>query len=161
MHEHRNKKIVHVSKQLSIAAILFLSISLSSFAGNPVEKIPGFRGVEHFMSTFPQATGIVCKNKGEFTEVNFTWQGMKLAAFYDLDGNQIATSREISVDNLPLTVQLNLKKEYAGFIPKEALEFDDIDNSLSYYVTVVSIKTTYLLRVSADGSSSVFKKMKN
>jgi hypothetical protein len=161
MNEHQNKKIVHVSKQLSIAAILFLSISLSSFAGNPAEKMPVFKGVEHFMHTFPQATGIVCKNKGEFTEVSFTWQGMNLDAFYDLDGNQVATSRQISVDNLPLTVQLNLKKEYAGFIPKEALEFDDIDNSLSYYVTIVSVKTTYLLHISADGSTSVFKKMKN
>ena len=148
-------------KQLSIAAVLFLSISFSSFAGNPVEKMPVFKGAENFMHTFPQAIEIVCNNKGEFTEVSFTWQGLKLVAFYDREGNPVATSRQISTDNLPLTVQLNLKKEYAGFIPTEAIEFDDIDNSLSYYVTVVSIKTTYLLHVSADGSISVFKKMKN
>ena len=112
------------------------------------------------MATFPQATGVVCKNTGELTEVSFTWQGLKLNAFYDRDGNQVATSRQVSVDNLPLTAQLNLKKEYAGFLPEEAIEFDDIDNNLSYYVTVIGQKKVLLLHVSADGSLSVFKKMK-
>lgn len=148
-------------KQLSIAAVLFLSISLSSFAGNPGGTTPSFKGAGNFMQTFPQATGIEYKNKGEFTEVHFTWQGLSLFAFYDNDGDLVATSRNISADNLPLTVQLNLQRQYAGYAIKNAIEYNDNDNNLSYYVNVVGPKTSLLLQISTDGSLSVFKKMKN
>jgi hypothetical protein len=160
-YEHRNKGIVRRIKQLSIAAILLLSISLTGFAASPAEKIPSFKGSENFISAFPQATDVECKVTGEFTEVTFNWQGLKLQAFYDKEGNLAATSRPISIDNLPLTVQLNLKRQYAGYIFEQAIEFDETDNNLSYYITVIGAKASYLLRISADGTLSVFKKMKN
>jgi hypothetical protein len=148
-------------KKLSIAFILLITVSLSSFAGNPANNYPGFKGMEHFIRTFPQATEVDCKNKGEFTEVNFMWNGLKLQAFYDQDGNPVATSRLVSIDNLPLTVQIRMRDQYSGFIPRTAIEFDDATNGLSYYVTVVSTKTAYLLHISTDGTISVFKKMRN
>ncbi len=148
-------------KKLSIAFILVLSISLSSFAGKPADNIPAFKGLQNFMQTFPQATEVDCKNKGEFTEVSFIWNGLKLQAFYDLDGNPVATSRPVTIDNLPLTAQIKLREQYPGFIARAAIEFDDTNNGLSYYVTVTSVKIAYVLHISGDGNISVFKKMRN
>lgn len=148
-------------QKLSIAFILLITVSLSSFAGNPANNYPVFKGMEHFMQMFPQATEVDCKNKGEFTEVNFMWNGLQLQAFYDQDGNPVATSRMVTIDNLPLTVQIMLRDKYPGFIARSAIEFDDNTTGLCYYVTVVSAKTSYLLHVSTDGNISVFKKMRN
>jgi hypothetical protein len=146
-------------KQLSIAAILFLSISLRSFAGDPSDKLPNFKGAENFRSTFPQAVIINYKNAGDLTEVNFTWQGLRIAAFYDKDGTQVATSRTVTAENLPINVQLNLKHQYPGYTPLDAIEYEDIDNNLSYYVTVADQKATYVLRFSQDCSLSVYKRL--
>jgi hypothetical protein len=148
-------------KQLSIAAILFLSVCTRSFAGDPVEKIPAFKGIENFKRTFPQASQIQCKNTNDLTEVSFIWQGLQLEVFYDKEGNTVATSRQLSEGNLPLNIQLNLKKQYPGYAVQQAIEFNDSDNSLSYYVTIACERLTYVLHVSTDGSCSVFKKMKN
>jgi hypothetical protein len=148
-------------RKLSIVLFLLVTVSLSSFAGNPVNNYPAFKGMEHFMRTFPQATEVDCKNKGEFTEVNFIWKGLQLQAFYDQEGNPVATSRQISIDNLPLTVQIMLKDKYPGFIATTAIEFDDNTAGLSYYVAAAGPKTSYLLHVSTDGNISVFKKMRN
>lgn len=146
-------------QQLSIAAIIFLSVSLRSFAGNPSDNLPKFKGAENFRTTFPQATMVECKTKGDLTEVNFTWQGLHLAAFYDKEGTQIATSRTLTTDNLPLNIQLKLKHEYPGSIPQEAIEYNDTDNNLSYFVTITDQKSTYILHFSTDGSLSVFKRL--
>lgn len=148
-------------QQLSIAAILFLSVCTRSFAGDPVEKIPTFKGMENFKRTFPQASNVKCKNTNDLTDVSFLWQGLQLEVFYDKEGNTLATSRQLSEENLPLNIQLGLKKHYPGYAVKEAFEYNDSDNSLSYYVTVAGEKLTFVLHVSTDGSCSVFKKMKN
>ncbi|HTR28943.1 MAG TPA: hypothetical protein VMH27_06720 [Puia sp.] len=145
-------------QQLSIAAIL-LSVSLRSLAGDPTDKLSHFKGAENFKSTFPKAEVIDCKNTGEFTEVNFIWNGLHIQAYYDRAGNAVGASREIGIEHLPVTVQVNLGREYPDFIVKEAIEYTDMDNSLSYYVTVTDTKTARVLHISPDGYISVFKRL--
>lgn len=149
-------------KHLSIAVILFLTV-LGSTHANPLsgKEEPKFVGVENFRRQFPRATDINYKVKGQFTEVNFIWNGLQLQAFYDQEGNPLATIRTISRDNLPLSVQINLQKEYAAGVITGAIEFTDATDGLSYYVTVASPKMTCLLHVSTSGEISVFKKMKH
>ncbi len=122
--------------------------------------IPFFKGKDHFERKFPHATEVDCKNKGQFTQVNFKWSGIRLQAFYDLTGEPVATSRLVALNNLPLSVQMSLKKQYPSYVVTEASEFADADDGLSYYVAVTGPKASYLLHVSTSGTISVFKKMK-
>jgi hypothetical protein len=115
-------------KKIYIAVILFLSIMGSSFAGVTNNTVPDFKGSDNFRMSYPQATDVVCKFKGQFTEVNFTWNDMKLQAFYDKEGNPIATCRSIQFSSLPVTLQTNFRKEYSGFVPTEVTEFDDAND---------------------------------
>lgn len=123
-------------------------------------SIPHFKGMEHFLEKFPQATDINCRVRGEVTEVNFIWNGIKLQAFYNAAGEPVATSRFVTVDNLPVSVQMSLKKDYSAYVVAEAAEFDGAEDGLCYYVTVRGPKNSYLLHVSTSGTISVFKKMK-
>jgi len=160
-------------KRLYIAVILLTSISLSSFAGGPAGATAGknktrhvnnahsFVGIENFNRTFPQAVITEYKSKGDLTEVNFMWNGLQLMAFYSTEGELVATSRTIEFTSLPVAAQLKLKADYSDYLPRQAIEFDAADNGTSYYVSVVNVKTTLLLHVTADGTISVFKKMSN
>lgn len=148
-------------KHLSIAVILFLTV-IGTHA-NPLSprEEPNFTGVQNFRRQFPQATEVNYKVKGQFTEVNFIWNGLQLQAFYDHDGNPLATARNIDKNNLPVNVQLNLQKRYSDGVVTAAIEYTDNSEGLSYYVTVASPRTTWLLHVSTSGDISVFKKMKH
>lgn len=148
-------------KKLSIALFLLLTISVSTFANDHTTISPVFKGSEHFMLAYPKATDITCKFKGQFTEVSFIWNGLKLLAYYDMDGNPIATSRPVLYNSLPLSVQLSLKKQYPGYVTIDAIEFNDEIEGLSYYVTIIGPEKAYLLQISTNGNISVFKKMKH
>jgi hypothetical protein len=89
------------------------------------------------------------------------WNDMKLQAFYDRDGNFLATCRAVSIGNLPLSVQMSLRNTYPGYIERDAIEYNDADDGVTYYVTIIGEKVSYLLHVSTSGTISVFKKMKN
>ena len=148
-------------KRLSIAVILFLTV-IGTHA-NPLSRNeePTFNGANHFRRQFPQATGVNYKVKGQFTEVNFIWNGLQLQAFYDQEGNPLATARTIDKNNLPVNVQLNLQKNYSDGVVTAAIEYTDTNDGLSYYVTLAAPRSTYLLHVSTSGDISVFKKMKH
>jgi len=148
-------------KRLSIAVILFLAV-FGTAAANPTGDNDNlnFRGADNFRHQFPEATAVNYKVKGQYTEVVFTWNGLKLQAFYDLDGNPLATARVIDKNNLPLNVQLNLQKYYGTGYISTAIEYSDVNEGLCYYVAVVEPKSSYLLHVSTSGEISVFKKMK-
>lgn len=146
-------------KKLSIVVIIALTVISSAFAGKPVA--PHFKGVEIFVKTFPQATEVNYQEKGRYTEVSFTWNSMKLQSFFDKEGNLIGTSRDIAIKDLPLSLIMNLKSKYAGYIVREAIEFNHPEYGLSYYVTVVNPEKAYVLHITPDGAIDVFKKMKN
>jgi len=149
-------------KHLSIAVILFLSV-IGSTKANPITGTDElkFMGAENFRHEFPQATGVNYKVKGQYTEVSFIWNGLELQAFYDMEGNPMATTRTINKDNLPLGVQLAVKKQYSEGVVTNVIEYTNVGEGLSYYLTLASPKATYVLHVSTGGEISVFKKMKH
>jgi len=145
-------------RHLSIAVILFLSV-IGAANANPGDL--NFIGSSNFKHQFPQATNVSYKVKGQFTEVSFVWNEMNLQAFYDVEGNLLATCRPLTMANLPVAAQLNLKDQYSGGVVRDAIEYNDPNDGVTYFVTMLTPKATYLLRVSTSGTISVFKKMKN
>jgi len=148
-------------RHLSIAVIFFLSF-IGTAKANPLGGDDlNFVGSSNFKHQFPKATEISYKVNGQFTEVNFVWDNMKLQAFYDVEGNLLATCRPVPVGNLPVAAQLTLKDQYPGGIARDAIEYNDPNDGVSYYITMIGPKNSYLLHVSTSGMISVFKKMKN
>jgi hypothetical protein len=148
-------------RRLSIAVILFFCVLNATMATPHGSEEPNFVGAYNFKREFPSATNISYKVKGQFTEVSFMWNNIRLQAFYNHDGELLATCRPIPESNLPLEAQLSLKKQYSDAIIREVVEYNDPNDGVSYYLTVATPKSAYLLHVSTSGAISVFKKMKN
>lgn len=148
-------------RRLSISVILFFSVMGAAMATPRGGEDLNFTGAYNFKHEFPAATDISYKVKGQFTEVNFVWNHMKLQAFYNTEGDLMATCRPVPVNNLPLQAQLSLKDRYPEAIIREVIEYNDPNDGVSYYLAVVSHQSAYLLHVSTSGTISVFKKMKN
>ncbi len=145
-------------KKVTFIALMVLTIATSAFAGD--NSSLNFKGADHFVKTFPNATKVTYEVKRDFTEVNFTWNNLQLQAFFDKIGNLIGVSRQIEVSALPLSYVMNINRDYEGFDIIEAIEFDHTDNGMSYFATVVKGNKKYILNIATDGTISVFKKMK-
>ena len=143
-------------KKLIVLSSLLLALVSSSFASGTI----AFAGENHFKKTYAAATNVTYKQVNEFTEVNFTLNGEKLQAFYDEEGNLVATSKHILIAQLPQAAQDCLKSDkYKDFDVTEVIQYEQADNAThSYYINLENDKQKVILNVTAKGSISVFKK---
>jgi hypothetical protein len=122
---------------------------------------PNFKGSENFAKTFPAAMVKSYETIEGHTKVTFTWNGDALEAFYDMNGNLLATSHFIKAGNLPLSVQMQVRDNYKDYSIVQAVEFYHTDNGLSYFVMVKKDEKGLILQIDATGGMSVVKRLKN
>ena len=95
-------------KKLIFAALIAVSVSASAFATD-VNKIDA-KAVENFQSTFLGASNVEWTSKEAFAKASFLQNGKKVEVFYNLDGEFIATTTEVSMN------------EFADFCKKDFCE---------------------------------------
>lgn len=143
-----------MKSKLFIATAASLAIAIGAFAkGTETKAI----AVKNLKSEFGDAANVTWSNQKNLTEATFEWNGQKLHAFYDADGEQVALSREIGEDKLPLKALQAIKTQYTGYTTTEAIEYNSTEEGLSYYVSLENNNKKTILRVSPEGSISSFK----
>ena len=97
-------------KRLVLTLTIALSlISFSSFATD-TEVNPA--ALKSFNSSFKNATEVNWTISKEYFKANFALNGQYVAAYYDAEGKLIALTRNISSNQLPIGLQVNLRKNY-------------------------------------------------
>ncbi len=140
-------------KKLFTTALLTVALISGAFAaGNKAET--------KFNAAFPNAENVRFTAASDHTTISFRWNGQDMKAFYDNDGNEIATSRNIKLSNLPARAQQTIAQKYSGYTAAEAIEFDHVQDGVSYYVSLQDETTKVILQISSQGSINVFKKSK-
>ena len=83
--------------------------------------------------------------------------GAKVFAFYNMDGELMGLTRNISSAQLPVNLQTSLKRNYNGYWISDLFEVAN-NNGTSYYVTLENGDKKVVL-TSANGSEwSTYKK---
>ncbi len=144
-----------MKSKLFIATAASLAIAIGAFAkGTETTKAIAIKNLK---SEFSDAANVTWSKQEDLTEASFEWNGQKLHAFYNADGDQIAVSREVSEDKLPLKALQAIKTKYSGFKTTEAIEYNSAEEGLSYYVSLENNNKKIILRVSPEGAVSDFK----
>ena len=141
--------------KLFFTALAAVAITATSFAKSP--ETANTKAQRNLNEEFKDAKQIDWSSKGSLTEATFEWNGQKLQAFYTQDGEQVALSRQVSVDQLPVKALHAIKNRYSDYKTTEAIEFNSADAGLSYYVSMEKGNKKTILNVSPDGLVSVFK----
>lgn len=142
-------------KKLFIAALMVIALSANAFADNTNINT---KVLNHFQTQFEGAANVHWKTGESFVKASFTLNDHKMEAFYDVDGELIGTSYTVSKDKLPVRATKTISEKYAAYQVQETIEFDNVRDGLSYYVSLVSEQAKIVLQVSAQGEVSVFKK---
>jgi len=141
--------------KLFFTALAAVAITATSFAKGP--ETANAKAQKSLTEEFKDAKQVDWSTKGSFTEASFEWNGQKLQAFYTQDGEQVALSRKLSVDQLPVKALHAIKSRYSDYTTTEAIEFNSADAGLSYYVSMEKGNKKTILNISPDGLVSVFK----
>lgn len=139
-------------KKFIIAAITLFAFTASFAADN------NSKALSLLKAAYPGATQIHYKEMGELVSIRFVADSTQMEAFYNSDGEQVAISRTITLDKLPLRAGTELSKQFPGYTTTDVIEMNHSTEGTSYYVSLVNSKQHIIAQVSANGEVSVFKK---
>jgi uncharacterized protein YxeA len=153
---HKPKKL-SIMKKIMMMLALVLTIG-TSFAATGEEAIDK-QALNAFKKEFAGATEAAWTVGDNFYKVTFSLNDQKLFAYYNMQGDFLAVTRNISSFQLPLSLQTSLKKSYNNFWISDLFEVANNDGT-NYYVTLETADTKMVLK-SANGSDwAVYQKSK-
>jgi hypothetical protein len=143
-------------KSLVIAFTLLATVLTSTaFAADPKVSPVVLRS---FNKTFTTATEVDWSVTNNMYKAQFGLNGQTVTAYYQADGTMIAVTRNISSNQLPVTLQVELKKDYENFWISGLFELSD-EGGTEYYATLESADEKVILKSISNNSWSRYKKL--
>lgn len=130
--------------------------SLASFANNPTEVNPAV--LNAFNTDFAKAQNVEWVAGEQYYKAGFVINEKYLFAYYSTDGKLLGITRHIIADELPINLQLSLKKNYSNYWISDLFEMAKNDHS-TYYITLENADGKLVLK-SSGGSWEVYNKVK-
>jgi hypothetical protein len=110
-----------------------------------------------FSKDFMTAKNVSWNKHKDFTKATFTLNNQVMFAYYDENGNLIASARNILSEQLPIKLFNDLKIGYSKYWISELFEIDK-DGQTSYYVTLENADETLILKSSGFNDWSTYKR---
>jgi hypothetical protein len=145
------KKII-----LSLGTMLTLAGS-TAFANN--NESADAKAKQTFNSNFTGVSHVMWQRENAFEKATFTMNNQVMFAYFDDNGDLVATTRNILSDQLPIHLLTDLKKNYADHWITELFEIAT-QGETTYYVTLENAEETVVLRSSDFNNWSTYKKIK-
>ena len=137
--------------------ILMLAVTISSLAAFAGEENVDTKVLNAFNREFNNAKDVKWTANKTFYKVSFVYNDQYVYAFYKLDGELMAITRNISSLDLPIKLQTGLKKGYEGYWISDLFEISNAEGT-KYYITMEKADSKIVLKSTSDGSWNVFKK---
>lgn len=104
---------------------------------------------QSFNTTFTNAAEVKWTVSDGLHKVSFSLNGQHAAAFYNEEGELLATTRNITSLQLPIILQASLKKEHNEFWISDLFEIVT-EGSTEYYVTLENADQKLILKASPN-----------
>ena len=144
-------------KRTIFTLALSLILGTASFANN--DESINQRAEQSFKKEFAQAKDVSWQKAGEMVKATFTLNERVLFAYYNESGDLIAITRNITTDQLPITLVTSLRKNYAGYWVSDLFEMVS-GGQTNYYITVENADHKIVLKSEDFGSWTSYRKEK-
>lgn len=148
------KTIMSFSSRLFVALLAASFLVLTSFTNDDLINAKTVSNLKHEYAT---AENVKWETTSDYTKASFTWNHQQLEVFYNKEGERIAESKAITIEDLPLNAQHFISKKYAAYKTIEAIEFYSEESGLCYYVSIVKDASKKILKITSDGYVSLFR----
>lgn len=126
--------------------ILVALFTAQTFAQTPTPSVV-VGSFEHTFANADRPSWTVVK---DLYRVDFSFQNQILTAFFNADGELIALSRNITLMQLPISLNSSLEKRFSNFTVSSLFEVDKNDG-IYYYAKVSNQKSEILLQSTSYG----------
>jgi hypothetical protein len=148
----------------ALTAALFLTVGVSSSFAHSAHSARSARNARNgddnvnawFHKDFRQAELLGTKTGTDYTCFTIKVSGMILNAYYSNLGELLAITHNITSTQLPLTLLMQLNRDYANYWISDLFELDSNGQS-TYFITVENGDKTITLR-SSDNNWNFFSK---
>jgi hypothetical protein len=145
-------------KKRILTLALLLTLTISSIFANTVEGVSQ-KVMNSFKSEFSDARDVKWESGRDFVKATFILHQQVMFAYYSVDGDQIAVSRNIISSQLPLNLLSDLKRNYTGFWISDLFEMAT-KGETAYYMTVENGDHSIVLKSNGSSGWEVYKKDK-
>jgi hypothetical protein len=139
--------------------ILTLAIAISSLAVFAGEAEVNRKVLNAFKTEFATATEVRWAISSDYYTASFIYNEKYVFAFYDLDGGLLGVTRYMSTAELPLNLQMDLKKNINGYWVSDLFEVAK-NGTTSYYITLENANTKLILKSTGGSDWSEYKSAK-
>jgi len=146
--------ILNGSKKTLLIAFLIIA-GLSSFA-NRNDEVTG-EVKASFAKEFKNAKVINWDVTQKFTKVTFKLGDQVMFAFFSVNGQLLAVTRNILANQLPIHLLMDMKKNYSSYWVTDLFEISG-DDEKCYYLTLENAETKVVLRSIGTDQWEVFQK---
>ena len=157
-------------KNLFLLVLFVMTLTANVFAVDKNKAAKKETGASYFAKNnfsqkFPEIKDATWSNVDSYYKASFVTNGVKKSAFFDTQGEFIATTQYVNADKLPAESLTRLKKLYKDYAIGEVLHFDvesstDPSSSGSYYfVSLRKADSQIVVKVSAQNEISYFKSL--
>ncbi len=131
--------------------MLTLAIAFSSIAVFAGEEAVSKKVLNAFKNEFAAVKDVEWTAGTNYYRAAFVYNEKHVFAYYNTEGELLGMTRYISPVDLPLNLQMSLKKKSNGYWISDLFEVAKNDTT-SYYITIENADSKMVL-VSADGSN--------
>jgi CRISPR/Cas system-associated exonuclease Cas4 (RecB family) len=150
--------------------ILTMAIAISSltgFADTTISKPVAANGVENvsekvldaFKTEFNTVNDVEWTIGSDYYKASFVYNEKHVFAFYNMDGELLGLTRYISPIDLPLNLQVSLKKNNDSYWISDLFEVAK-NGMTSYYITIENADTKTVLKSTGGNDWEKFKTVK-
>ncbi len=138
---------------------VIILICVFTMAAPLLAKIPNEKVLKIFNATFASPKDVLWYDHKDYYNVSFMQAGIRSNIKYDKEGNFLSSLRYYGVENLPVNVVCELKKNHANkkvFGVTEQTTSDQVD----YYIKLEDDKYWTTFRVSTSGRMILYEKFR-
>lgn len=139
--------------------ILTLAIAVSSLVAFAREVNVSKKVLDAFKTEFNTAKEVEWTAGSDYYQAGFKYNEKYVFAYYSLDGELLGLTRYISPVDLPLSLQIDLKKKGNGYWVSDLFEVAK-NGTTSYYLTLDNADSKKVLKSTGGDDWEIFKTVK-
>ena len=140
-----SQNLIKRSKTVVVSTALLLTVGISSSFATPANDGGAHAVTTSFHKDFKKAELLQTEVGKNFTKLTFRMNAIVLFAYYADNGQLLAVSRNITSDQLPFQLLLQVKRDYADYWISDLFELTNDGNS-NYYITLENADSRVTLR---------------
>jgi hypothetical protein len=139
--------------------ILVLAVALTTLSSFASDRTVDPKVVELFKTEFVAAKEVNWTVAETYFKADFVFNDQRVSAYYSTEGELLGVTRFITVLDLPMNLQMALKKSYSSYWVSDLFEMTKSD-ATGYYITLEDADNTVVMKATSGGEWSVHKKSK-